>query len=226
MILDAANRQSPDAKQALEQLCATYWPPLYAFIRRRGRSPADAKDLTQGFFAELLSRDGLQTVHPAKGRFRTFLLTCLENFLSNERDKSQAQKRGGNAAFISIDEALAEERYRLLPATVADPAQLLDRAWANVVIEQVLQQLKAQCAAAGKATVFDVLHNFITGDAVRGDYAAAAARLQMTEATARKAAHDLRADFRRLLFREIGRTVDNVAGIEDEIRQLFALFAR
>ncbi|MBI3850721.1 MAG: sigma-70 family RNA polymerase sigma factor, partial [Verrucomicrobia bacterium] len=95
MVLDAANRRSPDAKQALEQLCATYWPPLYTFIRRRGRSPADAKDLTQGFFADLLSRDGLQTVHPAKGRVRTFLLTCLENFLSNERDKSQAQKRGG-----------------------------------------------------------------------------------------------------------------------------------
>ncbi|MBI3851381.1 MAG: sigma-70 family RNA polymerase sigma factor, partial [Verrucomicrobia bacterium] len=139
---------------------------------------------------------------------------------------SQAQKRGGNAAFISIDEALAEERYRLLPATVADPAQLLDHVWANTVIDRVLQQLKAHCAAAGIATLFEVLHNYITGDAVRGDYAAAATRLQMTEAAARKATHDLRAEFRRLLFREIGRTVGSPAGIEDEIRQLFALFAR
>ncbi len=224
-ILIAAKEQSPDARQALEQLCTTYWPPLYAFIRRRGYSSADAKDLTQGFFADLLARNALQTVDPAKGRFRTFLLACLENFLNNEHAKLQTLKRGGKTPFIFIDEMVAEEHYRLLPATVTDPAKTLDRVWANIVIEQVLQQLKAQHAANGKAAGFESLQPFLMGDAARGDYAAVAARLQMTEAAARKATHDLRSEFRQLLIREIRRTVDSSAEIEPEIRELFALFA-
>lgn len=224
-ILTAANQELPGAEPALEELCRTYWPPLYAFIRRRGFSPADAQDLTQGFFAHLLSRNGLRTVHPAKGRFRTFLLACLENFLNNEHAKSQAAKRGGKHSFLAIDEMAAEERYRLLPATVTDPARLLDRAWANLVIERVLQQLKAQHAANGKAAGFAALQPFLVGDAARGDYAEVAVRLQMTEAAARKAAHDLRADFRQLLVREVRRTVDSSAGIEPEIRTLLQLFA-
>ena len=224
-ILTAANQRSPKTQHELEQLCKTYWPPLYAFIRRRGYSPADAQDLTQGFFSDLLVRNGLQMVQPARGRFRTFLLACLENFLNNERDKSQAEKRGGKISFIFIDELVAEERYRLLPANVTDPAKILDRVWANTVIEQILQQLKAQHALNGKAAGFAALQPFLTGDAARGDYAAVAARLQMTEVAARKAAHDLRAEFRQLLVREIRRTVDNSAGIEPEIRELFQLFA-
>lgn len=224
-ILVAARQQTPDARQALEELCATYWPPLYAFVRRRGHGPADAKDLTQGFFADLLSRNALQTVHPAKGRFRTFLLACLENFLKNERARSQAAKRGGKTSFLVIDEMQAEERYRRLPATVTDPAKILDRVWANTVIEQVWQHLKARHALNGKEAGFAALQPFLLGEAARGDYAAVAAQLQMTEAAARKAAHDLRAEFRQLLVCEIRRTVDNSQAVEPEIRELFALFA-
>lgn len=224
-ILTAANQRSPQAQQELEQLCRTYWPPLYAFIRRRGFSPPDAQDLTQGFFADLLSRNGLQTVQPARGKFRTFLLACLENFLNNDRAKLEALKRGGKTSFIAIDELAAEERYRLLPATVTDPARLLDRAWANLVIEQVLQQMRSHHAVNGKAAGFAALQPFLLGEAARGDYSAVAAQLQMTESAARKAAHDLRAEFRQLLVGEIRRTVDSSAGIEPELRELFALFA-
>lgn len=173
----------------------------------------------------MLSREGLQAVHPAKGRFRTFLLTCLENFLKNEFAKTQAAKRGGKNGFLAIDEMEAEERYRRLPATVVDPAKLLDHVWANIVIEQVLEQLKTQHAINGKAAGFVALRPFLLGEAARGDYAAVAGWLQMTEVAARKAAHDLRADFRQLLVREIRRTVESSLDVEPEIRELFALFA-
>lgn len=226
LILGAAGEQSPDADRVLEQLCSTYWPPLYAYLRRRGFNPHDAKDLTQGFFVELITRNALQSVHPAKGRFRTFLLACLENYLNNERARTQTRKRGGHISFLFIDEVAAEERYRLLPANLTDPAKILDRVWANTVIEQVLRQLKARHTVNGGAVRFEELQPFLMGDAARGDYAGIAARLQMTEATARKAAHDLRVEFRELLLREIRRTVDSSVGVEDEIRQLFSLFAR
>ncbi len=209
----------------MEELCKSYWPPLYAFIRRRGFSPADAQDLTQGFFEDLLSRNGLQTVRPTKGRFRTFLLACPENFLNNQHDKSRTRKRGGNNSFLAIDEMEAEARYRLLPATLTDPAKILDRVWATIVIERVLQTMKARHAVNGEAAAFAALQPFLVGDAVRGDYAAVAVRLQMTEVAARKAAHDLRAEFRQFLLREIRRTVDSSADIEPEIRELFRLFA-
>jgi len=224
-ILAAADQNSPNAQNALEDLCKSYWPPLYAFIRRRGHSPADAQDLTQGFFVDLLGRAGLQKVNPAKGRFRTFLLSCLENFLSNDRAKALTQKRGGKNSFLNIDDIGAEERYRLLPASLTDPSQILDRVWANIVIERVLQQLGERNTINGKAASWDALKPFLTGEAARGDYAAVARQLQMTESAARKAAHDLRAEFRRLFFREIRRTVDSSADLELEIRELFTLFA-
>ena len=224
VILPAAKQQAPGAQAALEQLCKIYWPPLYAFLRKQGRSPEDAKDLTQGFFVHLLAKDRLQNVHPAKGKFRSFLLACLNNYVQNERAKEQAAKRGGGQTLIPIDASDAEERCGLDPADHEDPARIFERRWAATLIQQVLQQLKQNCINNGKADLFDTLHPFLTGDPAHGGYAEAAARLKMSEGAARVAATRLRKDFRDLLRAEVARTVDRPAEVEEEIRYLFNVF--
>jgi|SRR6185503_18036147 RNA polymerase sigma-70 factor (ECF subfamily) len=226
VVLAAANQQMPAAQDALEKLCQTYWYPLYAFLRREGHGPEDAKDLVQGFLAQLLAKGRLQSVHPAKGRFRSFLLACLTNYAHNERDKADASKRGGGHAPIPIDALTAEEHYGAEPMDIPDPAKIFERRWACILIEQVLQQLKVQCERDGKAELFETLHGYLTGEAERGGYAEAAAKLQTTEGAVRVAASRLRADFRELLYREVARTVDNPADVEAEISYLFALFGR
>jgi RNA polymerase sigma-70 factor (ECF subfamily) len=226
MVLGAAKQQSPEAQVALEQLCKTYWPPLYAFLRGQGRSRADAQDLTQGFLVHLLAKDRLQKVQPAKGKFRSFLLACLENYVHNERDKERAEKRGGGKPHFPIDTSGAEEDYgRQLPEP-QDPARLFERRWASILISEVLRQLQQKYAQAGKAELFDILHPFLTGDAERGNYAPAAARLQMNEGAVRTAASRLRTDYRDLLRAEVGRTLDSAAEVDDEIRHLFSVFQR
>jgi DNA-directed RNA polymerase specialized sigma24 family protein len=222
VVLSAANQQSPDATSALEELCGKYWYPLYAFLRRQGRSPEDAKDLTQGFFAHLLVKDRLQHVHPTKGKFRSFLLACLNNYVQNERDRQQAGKRGGGQPTISIDALAAEDQYRFEPVEVKDPAKIYERRWAAKLIEQVLQQLKESCVQDGKAESFEALLPFLVGEAERGDYAPAAARLGKNEGAVRAEATRLRAAFLDLLRAEVGRTVSSPEEVDDEIRHLFS----
>lgn len=218
----AADNQSPNACKALEQLCEKYWYPLYAFLRRQGRSPEDAKDLTQGFFAHLLAKDRLQNVHPAKGKFRSFLLACLNNYVQNERERQKADKRGGGQVTIPIDVLAAEDHYRLEPADVQDPARIFERRWAATLIEQVLQQLKAHYATDDKRGLYATLHPFLTGDAERGGYADAAAKLSKSECAVRVSVTRLREEFRTLLRAEVGRTVSSQAEIDAEIRHLFS----
>lgn len=220
----AIGDQSRDAELALEQLCGKYWYPLYAFLRRQGRRPEDAKDLTQGFFAHLLVNDRLQNLHPAKGKFRSFLLACLNNYVQNVRDKEQAEKRGGRQIVIPIDLADAEEHYGYEPADVQDPSRIFERRWASTVIEHVLQQLKENCIKSGKAQLFETLLPFLTGEAERGDYIQPAAKLHKNENTVRQEVHRLRGEFRELLRAEVGRTVDSPAEIDGEIRYLFNVF--
>jgi RNA polymerase sigma factor (sigma-70 family) len=226
VILPAANQQAPGAQEALEQLCKTYWPPLYAFLRKQGHGPEDSKDLTQGFFVHLLAKDRLQNIQPAKGKFRSFLLACLNNYVQNERDKEQAGKRGGGQTLIPIDTSEAEERCGIDPADEQDPSRIFERRWASTLISEVLSQLKEKYAQSGKVELFDVLHPFLTGEAERGNYAPAAARLKMNEGAVRTAATRLRNDYRELLRAEVGRTVDSPAGVEDEIRYLFSVFQK
>lgn len=218
----AANSQSPDASEALEQLCGKYWYPLYAFLRRQGHTPEDAKDLTQGLFAHLLSKGRLQNVHPTKGKFRSFLLACLNNYVQNERDREQAEKRGGRQANIAIDVLAAEDHYHLEPADVLDPAKIFERRWASTLIEQVLQQLRDKYASDKSGEVFETLHPFLTGDAERGGYAEAAVRLAKSEGAVRVAVTRLREEFRERLRAEVGRTVSSAAEIDGEIRYLFS----
>ena len=218
VVLDSGNRE------ALEQLCKTYWPPIYSFLRRSGHSPENAKDLTQGFFVHLLARDRLKNVHPAKGKFRSFLLACLNNYVRNEWDKEQSQKRGGGVEAISIDVSDTEQRYGVTPVDTLDPAKIFEQRWARVLLTEVLEQLKERCASSGKDDLFATLQPYLTGEAGRGGYAEAAAKLKMSEGAVGVAASRLRDEFRALLRAEVGKTVESPAEIDDEIRQLFGAF--
>jgi RNA polymerase sigma factor (sigma-70 family) len=218
----AANDQVPGAQEALEQLCKTYWPPLYAFLRKQGRGPEDAKDLTQGFFLHLLSRNRLQSVQPEKGRFRSFLLAALTNYVRNQWDKQRASKRGGREVPLPFEIAGGEATTCWEPSDNKDPAKAFERAWASTLLAEVLQRLEAHCARQGKAEMFDALRPFLTGEADHGGYATAALRLRMSEGAARTAATRLRMDYRRLLRAEVAKTVSSETEVDQELSDLIA----
>jgi RNA polymerase sigma-70 factor (ECF subfamily) len=220
IILPAAQRHMPGAQDALEQLCKIYWPPLYAFLRRQGQSPENAKDLTQGFFVHLLEGDRLLNVDPSKGKFRSFLLACLNNYVQNEKAKQNAAKRGGGQIEIPINVSDAETNLGFEPSDSQDPAQIFERKWASVLLYVVLKQLREKHRAVGKLELFEILQPFITGEAGRGDYVEAAARLELSEGATRVAATRLREEFRIQLRAEVGRTVSRASEIDDEIRYL------
>jgi RNA polymerase sigma factor (sigma-70 family) len=226
VVLAAADRGSPEAEEALEKLCRTYWYPLYAFLRRSGHTADDAKDLVQGLFCDLLKRDWLANVGSEKGKFRSFLLTCLRNYTSNNRARNAGARRNPGQPIISIDAQEAEKRYRIEPPDEEDPAKIYERRWAFTLIERVLGELKATCAADGRGQLFEVLYPSLIGDIERGDFREVAARLNVTEGAARVAASRLRGRFRELLREEIARTVESPKEVEGEIGHLFALFGR
>ena len=149
VVLAAGEQQSPQAAEALEKLCRTYWYPLYVYVRRRGYSPQDAQDLTQQFFALFLEKEYFRRANPERGKFRTFLLHALQNFLANEWKRAQCLKRGGGAAFLSLDVAAAEQRYAIEPATAATPERAYEKRWAMTLLEQVLAGLQQEYARAG-----------------------------------------------------------------------------
>jgi RNA polymerase sigma factor (sigma-70 family) len=225
VVLTAGHGSSPQAGRALEELCRTYWYPLYAYVRRRGHNPQEAEDLTQEFFARLLARNYLADVDREKGKFRSFLLASLKHFLANEWDRAQAQKRGGGQPHLSLDIQSAETRYRSEPADELTPEKLLERQWALALLDQVLARLQAEFVADGKEKQFDELKVWLTEGTGATSYAAVAARLGTTEGAAKAAVHRLRRRYRELLREEISHTVATPAEIEEEIRHLFAAFA-
>jgi RNA polymerase sigma-70 factor (ECF subfamily) len=212
------------AQEALAALCATYWPPLYAYARRLGRSAADAEDVTQGFFLSLLEREALQQVDRAKGRFRSFLIAAFRHFLANERDRAQAQKRGGHHALVSIDAALIESRYAASLADTRTAEELYDRMWAITLLEHVMQRLEEEQVHANKRA-FDHLKVYLTGDASTG-YAEVALATGMSVGAVKVAVHRLRRRYRELLWDEAARTVDAPEAIKDEVRELMAALTR
>lgn len=212
------------AQRALGQLCDAYWFPLYAYARRRVADVADAQDLTQAFFVDLLERKAVSAARPERGRFRAFLLTAFQRFLSKEWEKSRALKRGGGRTFLSLDFASADSTIGLEPATHLTPEQIFDQQWALAALRQTLAQLKSELTQAGKRNQFDELRGFIIGEHGETTYAQAAAKLNMTEAAAKKAASRLRQRYRELLRAEIAQTVADPAEVDDEIRNLFTLF--
>jgi RNA polymerase sigma-70 factor (ECF subfamily) len=226
MVLTAGQGQSPQAGRALEELCRTYWWPLYAYVRRRGYDAHQAEDLTQEFFARLLAKNYLADVAREKGKFRSFLLASLKHFLANEWDRARAKKRGGEHAHISLDAHAAETRYRSEPMDELTADKVLDRQWALTLLELVLARLDAEYAGAGKAELFERLKVYLTAVKDSVPYATVATKLGTTEGAAKVAVHRLRQRYRKLLREEIAHTVASPADIEGEIRHLFAAFSQ
>jgi RNA polymerase sigma-70 factor (ECF subfamily) len=226
LVLRAAGTDGPDAMHALDRLCSKYWYPIYAFVRRQGRPPHEAEDLTQGFFADLLSRDWLAGVAAEKGRFRTFLLACLRNHLSHVRAHEGCLTRYPGQPIISFDARAAEDRYGMEPSDVRDPATLFERRLAFSLIDDVLKRVREDYAAEGKAALFDALRDHLVGDAERGRYAETAAKLNQNEGATRVAVTRLRERFRERLRAEVARTVEDPRDIDEELRHLFATCSR
>jgi RNA polymerase sigma factor (sigma-70 family) len=210
------------AEEALFKLCQIYWPPLYAFIRRRGHPLHEAQDLTQGFFAHVLEHRALDTVAPAKGRFRSFLLVSLKHFLDNEWHKAHALKRGGKQVLISWEDLKPHERDLLGPADHMTPEKAFNRRWALMLLERVMDRLRCECVAARKGELFDALKDHLTGDNAGKPYQEIAAEFGMTEGAVKVTVHRLRRRFGELVREQVGRTVEKLEEINEEIRELFA----
>jgi RNA polymerase sigma-70 factor (ECF subfamily) len=225
VVLSAGHDDAPHARDALEKLCQTYWHPLYAYVRRRGYSPADAEDLTQAFFAWLLERKWLGRADQHRGRFRSFLLTSLNNFLANEWDKARAQKRGGGLVVpLPRDEAEARCAWEL--ADHFTPEQSFEWRWALTLLDRVMSRLGAEFAHEGKTELFAALKPCLLGDRSAQPYAILASTLGVTEGSVKVAVYRLRQRYRRLLRDEIARTVAAPEEVEEELRYLFAVLAR
>ena len=223
--LAAGKPDSPLATEALEKLCRTYWYPLYAYVRRRGHSPADAQDLTQGFFAALLEGNYLSRADREQGRFRTFLLTAINNFLHNEHDRATALKRGGGREIVSWEEKVAEGRYALEPAAGLSPEQIYERRWAATLLEQVLARLRQESSPAGKEELFDQLKPHLWREDDATPYAQLATSFSMTVAALKVTVHRLRQRYRDLLRDEIAQTVAEQTEIEGEIQYLIRVMS-
>jgi RNA polymerase sigma factor (sigma-70 family) len=222
LVLAAGRPNSPQASAALATLCETYWYPLYAYIRRRGHDADDAQDLTQAFFTRLLEKNDLATADSERGKFRSFLLTSLKHFLSNEWDRGHAQKRGGGRTPVSIDFVAAEGRYNLEPSHELTAEKIFDRRWALTLLDQVLARLREESVQGGKSQIFELLKVFLTGENAPVSIRELADKLAMTEGALKVAVHRLRRRYRELLRTEIGETVADPDEIEQEIRDLFA----
>ncbi len=224
VVLAAGDPEAPGSRAALAALCAAYWYPLYAHVRRQGHPADRAQDLTQEFFARLLEKDFLKGVDRGRGRFRSFLLACLRHFLSNEYDREAAQKRGGGRTLLPIDPEAAEARYRRESAAAGSPEKLFERRWAVALLDQALARLRQEFTEGGRGPLFDALKVFLTGDRPPTTHEQVATRLGMTAEAVKVAAHRLRRRYRELLREEIARTVDDPADVDGEIRDLFAAF--
>lgn len=200
----------------MERLCQTYWYPLFVFVRRQGYSHEDASDLTQGFFARFLEKEYLRSVDSSLGKFRTFLLASLTHYLANERDKSQAQRRGGGVRIISLDEAAAEQRYQVESLDYTTPETLFERSWAQTVMGVVLDRL----AAETEEKRFEVLKTFLLEDKGAVSYEAASSQLGMSVAAVTSAIYRMRGRFRALLFEEVANTVERTEDVDAELRHL------
>lgn len=223
LVLHAGQGESVAALEALETLCRAYWPAIFAYIRRKGQCPEAARDLTQEFFARLLSKGVIAVANPQKGRFRTFLLTVLQRFMADEHDRVMAQKRGGGQRLLSLDQLAAEEEQPFEPSAGLSPEQEFDRRWALVTLENTLQHLRAEAERAGHGELFAALKGFLSGEEQSGTLAEAGARLGLGESAVRMRLNRWRMRYRELLRQEVAQTVPRVADLDEEMRHLLAV---
>jgi RNA polymerase sigma-70 factor (ECF subfamily) len=222
----AGQGAGPRSREALSELCETYWYPLYAYVRRRGHEPSDAQDLTQAFFARLIEKNDVKHATPDRGRFRSYLIASMQHFLANEADHRRRLKRGGNAPHFPIEIQTAEHRYTLEPRDEATPERLFERRWALTVLDRVMIELRRHYAAGSNASLFDRLKPHLTGDADATPYERLGRELDMSEGAVKVAVHRLRRRFGALLRDEIARTVSSEQDIDEEIRFLLEAVSR
>ena len=225
VVLAAGQSSAPQQKQALGALCQSHWFPLYAYLRRRGYDTHGAEDLTQAFLAHILEKQDLRTADPKCGKFRSFLLVRLKGFLSDERDRAQAKKRGGGQKILSLAIQNAEGQYTLEPSSQLSPEMLFEKSWALKILERTMDRVEADMARKGKQELFDHLKVYLTTDKDAVPYEAVAMELSMTEGSVRVAVHRLRRKYRRLLRNEIAHTVASEDQIDDEMGYLFSALA-
>ena len=226
VVLAARDGDPAAAAEALEKLCRAYWPPIFAFLRREGYGRADAEDLTQAFFAHLQEREFLTRLRHQRGRFRSFLLTFLKNFLADERDRAGALKRGGDRRFVALDALDADARQALEPVEHLTPDQMFEQQWARTVLQRAAHRLGEEYAAAGKAEVFAQLKDLQPGAHGAVSYAQLGARLGLSEGGVKSAVHRLRRRHAEMLRDEIAQTVTRPEELAEEVRHLADLIGR
>lgn len=224
-MLSAGRSDSPRARRSLEQLCRTYWYPLYVYVRRRGYRPEDAEDLTQEFFARLLNSRFLAAATQERGRFRSYLLTALNHFLADEWDHARAQRRGGDQTFVPLEVQSAETRYRLEPADNLTPEKVYEQRWAKTLLAHVIEQLRREYESQHKGALFEGLRDCLTKARAAVSYPALACQFDMSEGALRIAVHRLRQRYREVLRSEIANTVGEPGEVEEELRYLLRVLA-
>jgi DNA-directed RNA polymerase specialized sigma24 family protein len=222
VVLAAKDPSDQIAAGALERLCGTYWYPLYAFLRRQGKSVEEAEDLTQEFFARVLAKGLIGFADPCRGRFRSFLLACLANFSAERHRHDTRIKRGGGVELLRWDALAAEERYSAEPCTEVTPETLFEKRWATTVIKAALDALKAELEGQGKGRLLEEIEGHLWGGGATDSYGEIAGRVGMSEGALKVAVHRLRHRFGELLRGEVANTVCDPSDVADELRHLIA----
>lgn len=226
VVLAAGRERSPHGDAALETLAQAYWYPIYAFLRREGYAAAESQDLTQAFFARLLEKNYPAQADRTKGRFRSFLLLTLRHFLSDERGRADAVKRGGGSVLLSLDEERSEGKYSKEPADMDTPETLFERRWAETILERAKTRLAEEYAASSKQAIYQVLRNFQPGERRSLSYLEAARELATTESAVKALIHRMRSRHQALVRDEIAQTVASAEDVDDELRHLIAVLSR
>lgn len=225
LVVKTRHRDSPEALSALETLCETYWFPVYSFIRRKGKSSDDARDLTQAFFTRVLEKNYFRDAEQSRGRFRTFLLASVRHFLANERDAELARKRGGGFTHVPIEFETEERRFHHEPREGDTPESLYERRWALAALDAAMKHLAERYRTNARRQLFEELRPLLTGDEP-ASYAVLSAKLGATEGALRVAVHRMRRHFAESLREVIAETVDNPHAVDDELRYLMAIVSR
>ncbi len=220
VVLAGAKAAPPERRAALEELARTYWYPLYAYARRRGNGSDEAADLTQGFFAAWLERGDVARADPARGKFRAYLLTSFQHFLSSQREHARARKRGGGRLHLSLDAGDAETRYGREPIERETPERAFERAWVRELLARTFQRLRAEQERIGRAALFDRLRPALAAEDDAPRFAQVASELGMSENAVKVAAHRLRKRFGELLRQEVADTLGDPAEVEAELASL------
>ena len=223
--MSRATTPSAEGRLALEALCRAYWFPVYAFARKQGCPISDAEDVTQDFFAEIMQSKFLERADPARGRFRSYLLTAVKRRIVNAHERASAQKRGGGTRLVSIDELTAEKQFLELDDPGLDPSETYERSWALTVLQRARQRLRAEQAALGRLPEFELLEPFLSAPPAEGEYAALATTLKMARNHVAVSVHRLGKCYRNLVRDEIAETCEDPAEVGDELNHLLKVLS-